>query len=351
MINLPRLNINVCNIYINNDNLAYWLELSGLENYTVFRDQESWRSSSSPRVAMWETQDFNDHAQVNWLYKNCDLLILFLPEFITDQWCQQFDQNRVIIFAGGILNWQPTHAKVLFHRYFFWSTTDFYHQYPNLLQGLGAAPKPKYFDVLLGRQKPHRDLVYNSIDHNSNIVSYFKNDGDLRNNHDFVWPTEVLDRPVHEVCWTGDEVLVNGTIVSLSQIIPVGIYKNTAYSLVAETQNENSFSFFTEKIIKPMMSKRLFVVVSGQHYLKNLRKLGFKTFENIIDESYDNEADLEIRTQMAIQQVRKLQAADQVWVEQEIKEIVEHNYSIVMNTKWLNSMVQDLEEILKIYTI
>lgn len=349
---MPRLNIAVCNIYINNDNLAFWLELSGINNYTLFNDQAAWAQDlTQPRVAMWETQNFDDSQQVEWLYQNSDLLILFLPEFITDAWCRLYDRDRVVIFAGGMLNWQPQQAKVLFHRYFFWSTTDFYHQYPELLQGLGTPPKPKYFDALLGRQKPHRDLVYNSIDLESNIVSYFKNDSDLRNNHNFVWPSEVLARPQHEVCWTGDEVVVNGTIVSLSQILPVDIYQKTAYSLITETQNENEFSFFTEKIIKPMMAKRLFVVVSGQYYLRNLKKLGFKTFENVIDESYDNEPDPGRRAHLVLEQVNRLQGLDQVKVSQEISSTVEHNYRVIMQTKWLDSMIQDLKEILKIYTI
>lgn len=336
------------NIYINNDNLAYWLELSKFNNYTLSKDPLSWSlDTERQRIAIWETQFFDEREKVDWLYQNCDLLILFLPEFITDEWCKIYDRERVIIFAGGLLNWKPAHAKMRFHRYFFWSTTDFYHQYPNLLQAVESDNKPKFFDVLLGRQKPHRDLVYNNIDHDMNIISYFRNDGDLRNNQDFVWPLEVLDRPGHEVCWTGDEVIVNGTIVSLSQVVPVDIYKQSSYSLVAETQNENSFSFFTEKIIKPMMGRRLFVVASGQYYLKNLKKLGFKTFENVIDESYDEVAELEDRIKLMLDQVSILQNLDQNWVHNSIFDILEHNYNLVMKTNWLDLMVKDLEEILK----
>jgi hypothetical protein len=83
--------------------------------------------------------------------------------------------------------------------------------------------------------------------------------------------------------------------MSLSQVIPLSIYNQTAYSVVAETNYDNNYIFNTEKIVKPILARRLFLVVSGQHYLRNLRSLGFKTFDGIIDETYDTIADFEQR--------------------------------------------------------
>ena len=46
--------------------------------------------------------------------------------------------------------------------------------------------------------------------------------------------------------------------------------------------------YFTEKTTKAIFAKRLFVVFSSKGYLQRLRDLGFKTFSNVIDESYDD---------------------------------------------------------------
>jgi hypothetical protein len=63
-------------------------------------------------------------------------------------------------------------------------------------------------------------------------------------------------------------------------------YYNTAISIVSETtQNE---WFPTEKTYKSLMLGHPFVVYGGQHSLKKIRELGFETFGNSIDESYDD---------------------------------------------------------------
>jgi len=277
---------------------------------------------------------------------------VFLPEFISDHWCKKYDLPNVIFFIGGILNWQPQHARVLFHHYFFWSTTDFYHIKPDILPKLNnSMNKPKYFDVLLGRVKPHRSQIYDTIDHEKNIVTYFQssNELDLRatSAEQFSWPHEILTEPVEEICWTGSEVVVDGTIVSLSQLVPIDIYNQTYYSVIAETQYENRFSFFTEKIVKPMMAGRLFVVSSGQYYLKNLKTLGFKTFDNVVDESYDLEPDLHRRTDMVLDQVKKLSRLNPAEVHSMIQHRLDHNKKLILETKWVNCMINNLQDIFK----
>ena len=63
-------------------------------------------------------------------------------------------------------------------------------------------------------------------------------------------------------------------------------YYQTNISIVSETtQNE---WFPTEKTYKSLMLGHPFVVYGGQHSLKKLHMLGFETFSNDIDESYDD---------------------------------------------------------------
>lgn len=237
-------------------------------------------------------------------------------------------------------------ARVKMHNYFFWSTVDFYKQQPEIFKLLNhTVPKEKYFDVLLGRRKYHRDLIYQQIDHEKNHVAYMSSDETVNlaacNHMNFVWPSEVLPNDV-EITNTASIVKVNGIIVSLSQIIPVSIYNQTAYSLVSESQCENNFSFFTEKIIKPMLARRLFVVNSGRYYLKNLRSMGFKTFDGIIDESYDNEYRLHVRTDLLLEQVNYLYQCNQQQVYSQCQEILNHNFDLLMNTDWQKDMIQQI---------
>jgi len=261
-----------------------------------------------------------------------NLLIDSIPESVFDD---DINEKQELILH---------HASNEMHHYFFWSTVDFYRQKTTVLDLLSVSieDKPKFFDVLLGRKKYHRDLIYQSIDHEKNIVTYLTDDESVNlaacNQQNFIWPLDVISNSEIDITSTADIVIVEDTIVSLSQIVPVSVYNQTRYSLVCETQCENSFSFFTEKIIKPMLARRLYLVSSGRHFLKNLRSLGFKTFDGIIDESYDSEWKVERRTEMIIEQMEYLYTADASQIMQESQPIVQHNFDLLMNKDWQKEM-------------
>lgn len=71
-------------------------------------------------------------------------------------------------------------------------------------------------------------------------------------------------------------------------------YSETYINLVTETFFGPNV-FLSEKIFKPISNLQPFIVLGDYHTLFELRRLGFKTFEPFIDESYDNEIDQKIR--------------------------------------------------------
>ena len=68
-------------------------------------------------------------------------------------------------------------------------------------------------------------------------------------------------------------------------------YNDTVCSLVSETNDNDYEVFMTEKIWKPIIAKHIFVVHGNHLYLKELKDMGFKTFGDHFDETYDNEKD------------------------------------------------------------
>jgi hypothetical protein len=337
-------------VYAQTEQCKFWFDNSKIENYTYIDDFTSWTTQPSKKIALLELQ-YLDEDVVNFT-KQCiemgDRVVLFVPEFIDDQWCRHFDYPNVILFLAGKLNWELKFAQKAECMYFFWSTCDFYRTYPEILQI--PQRQHQYFDVLLGRRKPHRTKIYNNIDREKNFVTYFPSnaDGDIRNytTENFVWPADVLPKPANEINFTVQEVLVDGVIVSLSQIVPRDIYSQTYYSLVAETQTENSFSFFTEKIVKPILARRLFIVASGQHYLQNLKNFGFKTFDTVIDESYDNEPDLDKRINLILAQVNYLSQQNPAKILEQITPIVEHNYQLMFARDWQQEMMTQIKNLM-----
>ena len=64
-------------------------------------------------------------------------------------------------------------------------------------------------------------------------------------------------------------------------------YIDTYFSVVTETVFDVPYSFRTEKIAKVLTMGHPWICASNQYFYRDLRALGFQTFGNIIDESFD----------------------------------------------------------------
>jgi hypothetical protein len=279
------------------------------------------------------------HDTVTDLIEHCDHVLILMSELHdpTISFIQAHDHKGISYFICGDLNFETGASPV--HKFYDWFTTTvhFYkHVRPMLLSNSVTpySPKPKYFDALLGRRKPHRDIAYQRLDPVPNVVTYLKDgDGDFSSPDKWRWESAglVVEQPV---AWTVERVNYHGHRMSLSQIVPLEIYNETAYSLVAETCYHNHFSFYTEKTVKPILAQRLFVYLSGQHALRNLRQIGFRTFGDVIDESYDSCEDLHERCNRALDQVEYVCSLPQESLLEQVRSICDHNYSHMMRTNW-----------------
>ncbi len=81
----------------------------------------------------------------------------------------------------------------------------------------------------------------------------------------------------------------------------IHLYQNTAINLLCESIYDSSYSytmgiahtFLSEKTFRALAFPRPFILIGQKHSLKNLQKVGFRTFSEIIDESYDEMEDNE----------------------------------------------------------
>jgi hypothetical protein len=65
-------------------------------------------------------------------------------------------------------------------------------------------------------------------------------------------------------------------------------YKRFGVDIVAETVFNYPYPYITEKTIRPIACKRMFIIVGAPGVLTILHKKGFKTFSPFINEDYDN---------------------------------------------------------------
>jgi len=206
------------------------------------------------------------------------------------------------------------------------------HQHPD---------KPYWFDALLGARRPHRDFVMlnmqkHSVLLNKSIVTY--RDG---------FPGEIIDEqstkmqncfpnielqwpyvsPNLDHAWELKDAIgkITGPIQSISPYIPWEIYKNTWYTVLCENGFTGDAFFLTEKTSKAMLAQRVFVMFAPAFFLRHLKFLGFRTFNGIIDESYDEEFIDVKRFQMAFREMLSLPQRDPVEIYKQAQDILEHN--------------------------
>ena len=64
-------------------------------------------------------------------------------------------------------------------------------------------------------------------------------------------------------------------------------YQNFGLDIVTETVFDYPYPFISEKTLRPITSKRPFIILGAKGTLSLLQSKGFLTFSSIIDESYD----------------------------------------------------------------
>jgi hypothetical protein len=110
------------------------------------------------------------------------------------------------------------------------------------------------------------------------------------------------------------------------------IPKNIDYSfwhVVTETVFYYDKLHLTEKIFKPIVSKQPFMLLAAPGNLAYLKSYGFKTFDCVIDESYDDIQDPDQRIDAVVDQLNwycNLTDAEKLGVAEKLEPIIEYNF-------------------------
>jgi len=87
-------------------------------------------------------------------------------------------------------------------------------------------------------------------------------------------------------------------------------YNDTYFSLTVDVYSNGKFINCSEKIFKPIAFYHPFLVIGGFQTLDYLRFLGFETYENIFDESYDTEVSYLRRLYNVIENINNFTARE-----------------------------------------
>ena len=114
---------------------------------------------------------------------------------------------------------------------------------------------------------------------------------------------------------------------SASSDIPRG--NDAFWHVVTETVFYYNKLHLTEKIFKPIVSKQPFILLAAPGNLAYLKSYGFKTFDSVIDESYDLIQDNDLRTQAVVDQLYwycNLTPDEKTDIIQQLQPIIDYNF-------------------------
>jgi len=198
----------------------------------------------------------------------------------------------------------------------------------------------KYWDLLLGEANDNKDLLHNKINDHSvldkTFLTYFGKDTDKGH-----WSSEVVRPKKHTAETIGVLSKRFNTQIRCSDLIDPEIYNQTHYTAMIETTIHNDFAMFSEKEAKPIVAKRPFIIFGAWRQLEAFRSLGFKTFHEVIDESYDLIEDKTTRWQNALDSMLALTEKDPVDVYEQLKDVLSHNKNHFENTEWKRCLTWD----------
>jgi hypothetical protein len=138
---------------------------------------------------------------------------------------------------------------------------------------------------------------------------------------------------------------------SLSAKVNFEDLTSALFHIVTETVYFDSKLHLTEKVFKPVIAKRPFILVAAPGNLAYLKSYGFRTFDCWIDESYDTEPDHYIRIEKITAEIARLCSMDRSALEQmhlEMQEVLEYNFNHFYNgfkDIIVNELVDNFEQV------
>lgn len=153
---------------------------------------------------------------------------------------------------------------------------------------------------------------------------------------------EIIDKKLDHKNWVLDDTEVASNNPAFHTPTEQPLFDQTWFSFVNETHTNIFFNdleikgdvFISEKTSKCFVHKHPFVLYAEPGALRQLNNMGFKTFSDIIDESYDLITDPVERMDACIAQAAKLcKYTDSQWAEvaEIIRPILDHNYKVLMS--------------------
>lgn len=146
--------------------------------------------------------------------------------------------------------------------------------------------------------------------------------------------------------------LIPGIYHGIGGSIPFSHMATSCYDLVQETATNYEgdepidMAVITEKTVKSLLFGRPFMINGGEGCLKTIRRWGFKTYENLFDEKYDDMVDFIDRQEIITSNVARWRGRPDAFMENvrtdEVMSRITHNAQRILNFSFEENMIPEI---------
>lgn len=183
------------------------------------------------------------------------------------------------------------------------------HTYTDAYTKVGLMPMRLY--------RPHRNRIYTQLQYHNLLDK-------------FIWSFNAIGK------YLPDDAPDTG-FHDFQRYLNESWYRDTFFSMVVESRSmfepSETIPFFTEKTFKPIAHFHPFMIYGHTGTLAHIKKLGFETYENLFDESYDQLTNDEQKLDLVIENIKRttLEPYDSLTIEKMI-----HNRNHFYNLDLVN---------------
>lgn len=120
------------------------------------------------------------------------------------------------------------------------------------------------------------------------------------------------------------------------KLIDHRFFVDSYFNFVVETHFDNDTIFLTEKTFKPILNLQPFIIIGNPGSLDLLKKLGYKTFSDVIREDYDEEIDHRDRMSKLLKisyDLCELSDKHHIRIQHIIADVLTHNQKLFLSPK------------------
>ena len=190
----------------------------------------------------------------------------------------------------------------------------------------------KIFGIFIHRSSWDRFLISSYLRHNHENDTLQTYHGSLNN------PADMINLDLDRLVWmlSCEQKLTDSSIKQINYFLsnlPILQLQNSSWifvDIVCEKMITGQTFFPTEKTARPLATKTPFLIMAAPNYIKNLRRLGFRSFGQFWDESYDYQQGVQrvFSIQRIIADLAKLDHKQLQDMYQQMRPVLDHNYNV-----------------------